>query len=337
MPIAFPFHTRLLATAAVYLITLAVSTTRVNAETTNTETAQTTASLIAPAPDRVAARTLLLLGETVTLEEGKNRKPVQLDRITTEILGGRVVDFTAPGASLTSISLRMAEVQNIKPTVVLLFAGGADSEAQVSDNDQRNQLTNLAKTLTAAGARVYVIPSALNLDTMVVANLRIASTAAGATYVDAGSDMGGRPYEEALEEVRSLESKAPVPSPERVLAPESTGSQQQEATETSLPPLTDGTASGDETTTTQGVFSPPRRATAEKLVASQVGEDGTGDRKQKAAGDTNTTTSPRLVTKRGIDASETIRMKPMPALKAFNPKRPVPRRDVDRKSPELAR
>lgn len=324
---------RLAGAFAVCLLSAPICGQTASIQTTASLDRQTTTTSTGTlAGDAEATQTVLLLGEIPEIEEGRDRKKVLLSGMSGSLLGGRVVDMTSKDASLTSVSDQLADAAAVDPDIVLLIAGAAEAEAKTTDQEQQELITRIASTLSDKGARVYVLPADLNLDTLIVANLRIAGSSAGAQYVEPGSEMTGRPYEQALEEIRNLEQDAqrtPTVPKNQVATPEV-------EMETTLPPIQPGAEGAREIEPTPGIFSPPRRASTDSLVSSGVGEDGmtTSTFSEESSASSE---NPRIITKRGAQATETLRMRPMPALKPFEPKRPVPRLDVERKEPGLSR
>jgi hypothetical protein len=287
--------------------------------------------------------TIVLVGETPGGTGAKGKKQhADIMEITTRTLGGRVHDFTSAGQTLETALKGMQPVLAARPQVAIVFGGAADEKAGTPDEQQQYSVKAIITSLKGAGARIYLVPSSPALATMTGANLRLAAEPQ-ATFIETGSDIAGRPYEDALEAIALAEQNpkaaaTPTPAPSPVATetprPKPQGTRAPGTStelQTSMPSLetTGGTAvSPTPAEKPHGVFSAPTPAKAEDLISRPT---------PKPVKEEEETTTPRLVTKRGSDAQATINMRPPPALKNFSPQKPVPRKDTDKKAPDVAR
>lgn len=165
---------------------------------------------------------IVLAGERVKWNSGP--KPASAEDIlstASRILRSKVVDLMSTGELIRVTQKRIPEYLARKPVAVIIFSGAADEKARTDEEAQSDTLTTIGQTIASAGIRVYFVPSAVSVSASVTANLRIAASASDTTYVDPGSEFGGRPYEEALNEIANIENRARAAS---VVLPEGTSS-----------------------------------------------------------------------------------------------------------------
>lgn len=330
--------------------TLAVTTATVST---------TSATQAATKPAAATKGTIALIGERpLNVDKAKGKKHVDIVPLATAALGSSIVDLTTGGLTLDEMLKDIQPVMNAKPTVVVLFAGAADEKSATSDDAQQYALKAMATSLMRNGSRVYVVPSSPALSTLTAANLRIGATSAKASFIETGGEIAGTPYEEALAAIRKAEENpqpietpaavvqktaTPVPAPASQVTPSSAAAAAVTPSQTTLPPLgeTTGTARVEtakdkkEPSRSGGVFSSPTPARGDDLANQSVGGE---NEKPKAKDEPTTVTGRQTVSKRGSEAEPAIiNMRPLPALKNFEPKRPVMRKDTDRKAPDVAR
>jgi hypothetical protein len=279
---------------------------------------------------------------------GKNKKAVDIVGITTASLGGIVSNHTAANQTADQMLKGVQPIASAKPKVAIVFAGAADEKAATSDDAVQYSIKALASSLQAAGARVYVEPSSPDLSTLMTANLRIGASSANATFIEPGSEIEGAPYRTALAEIVKLElNPAPAAAPTPAPTPSATPTPKVKVTktpaaapspspaetpriQTELPSVDTGTSMTHTPEPKRGVFAAPTPAKAEDLITARE--------TPKPKADEENTSGPRRVTKRGPEAEPaTINMRPPPALKQFSPQKPVPRKNTDKKAPDLSR
>ncbi|MGI8905519.1 MAG: hypothetical protein ACR2IE_03395 [Candidatus Sumerlaeaceae bacterium] len=266
--------------------------------------------------------TVALVGER-PLVAANRKKHVDLLAITTHTLGLDVHDFTTNAQVLEEIARESAPVISLKPTIVIVFAGAADEKLGTDDDRQQDWLKSIVNSFTSVATRVYIVPSSPSIGTLTAANLRLAASSTGATFIETGSQISGKPYEEAFQAIRGAEQNpAPTATP-------ATLTERLPQPRLALPPLDETTQS--QSSEPKGIFVAPTPASPDELVHKPA----TGAEQKAADAET---TGRRTVTKRGAEAEPAIiPMKPLPALKSFSPKRPVPRKNTDKKAPEMAR
>lgn len=309
--------------------------------TVEAKAAETTATAkVAAATGQV---TVALIGEKPVIA-GKGKKQHPDVAGMARLLGGKVVDFTEPNQTLEETAKGLATAAGSRPDIAVLFAGAGDEKAGTKDQSQQKALKTIVGSLAGAGVRVYVVPSSPALGPLTTSNLRL-SSGGQATFIETGSQIAGRPYEEAIESISRAEKNpkpAATPMPVVTATPAATAARAARAStpvppverapqpRLAIPPLEETTpVAAKPGKEPSKVFAAPTPAKSEDLVLS----------KTPVVNETESqTTSSRFVTKRGPEAVPmTINMRPPPALKTFSPVKPVPRNDVNKKAPELAR
>ncbi|GIX43917.1 MAG: hypothetical protein KatS3mg130_0325 [Candidatus Sumerlaea sp.] len=164
--------------------------------------------------------TVVLLGEKPRVREGARVTVLtQIAQQTSSILNARVVDMTVEKESAQATANRAAEALAAKPSAVIIFSGFADEAAGIADESVRKDLVAAARTFGKHDIPVFLVPSSTALGAAVSANLRLAAEESAATYVEPGTEIGGKPYEEALAEIAKKLAPAPTVAESSVLAP----------------------------------------------------------------------------------------------------------------------
>lgn len=243
------------------------------------------------APPKVMPATaglVVLAGDTVKWRpSGAQLSQEDAVATATELLGMTCNDKTKSGATIADIVKNAGDITAQKPRIVILFVGAADQKAKTSDDDMAAAVTSVTKVLAAAGARVYLVPSSINLDAAIVANLRIAASGVGAVFIEPGTEIGGHPYEEALADIARNEKEGVAREKAK------TAAGMQPVAKTPAPTPTP---------------APSTQVTSASQLANEIA--GTGS-----------TTSGSVV-QPGGGAPYTGRMIPPPALKQFTPTDP---------------
>lgn len=328
----------------------AQGTTETLAATTATTASMPAADQGPSEADSKPTRTVALVGESVMRKSGRTEREADLTTAAVTELGGRILRFQNGKIPVAEMSTATQMVVKENPDIVIIFAGQGDAEAGTQDEKLQSATKKLAETFVQAGSRVYIAPSDPNLSTAVSANLRMGASQANVSYVDTGSEVAGRAYEDVFATIRRAED-----NPAAILTPQPTPAAKLDA----LPPPADAattsvaaTVEPDATTLTAtpapkpGIFSAPTPAALETLLPGQADEE----KRPSMAEETEATPAgPKrgrpeagagrsTVTRRGVEAEpETIEMRPPPALKPFEPQRPVPRKDVEKKAPAVSR
>lgn len=330
-------------------------TTASLAADTVTTAAETTATAATPTPkaasdDADTTHAITLLGEKSGLNPESPRKGPLPDLMgaATALLGSDVTDFTATDITLEQTADAVKLETQVHTDVALIFAGYADEKKNLSDKAIKQALQEIADGLKKRNPkmRMFVVPSATYMGTMTGANLRLAAQDAGMTFIPLGTEVGGEPFRDAMREIAAeLNPAAKDARADQPAAPE-----QPEQPEQELSPL-------------QQTPPPPEKpapiSTPAVSAPATLRSPGQADLKtelQRIAGETDDqpvaqttataaeTTSTELqippggqVVKRGKEAQQEVNMKPLPALKAFEPQIPVPRVQVEKKEPALSR
>jgi hypothetical protein len=136
----------------------------------------------------------------------------------------KVVDLTIEKETAAALAKRVERALREKPDVVIVFTGSADEKAGTRDEAVIKALSPVVKGLSKECPSVFLVPSSTSLGAAASANLRIAATETGTTFVEPGTEIGGRPYEDALAEVRRQLTEArlapaPTPKPAKATQP----------------------------------------------------------------------------------------------------------------------
>jgi hypothetical protein len=159
----------------------------------------------------------------------------------TSILKGSVESMCERGQTVAALEKKIDSITKDKPTMVIVFAGAADQKAETDDDTVVKTLTAIATKIKEAGIDVYLIPSSPSISAGTSADLRLAATAAGATYIEPGNEIDGRPYEEAFENVVTAmktpsadPEPKPTPKPEEKQKPVMLGTQDAASTDVAV-------------------------------------------------------------------------------------------------------
>lgn len=321
----------------------AVTTTTISTpdQTTNSEVSETTHAIV-------------LLGDKAGFDPGSPRRAPypELMAATEARLGVDVADYTSVGLTLADTLNMIQSAPQVQADIVILFGGTADETAENNEDQMRENVVLIATELRQRNPemRIFLVPSATYLGTLFSAYLRLAAIDANITFIPLGTEVGGQPFNEALAEV-ALELDSVSPETDEEIA----------ATETQPEPVVE---EDSEATTDSGTFvstspAPPtyleERANLQRelgRIAGDTSDSGimplnvehlsTQTLTQSPDQASNETTGPVIppggrITKRGAEAQENINMRPLPALKAFEPQVPVPRNQIHIKEPALSR
>lgn len=164
--------------------------------------------------DENLTQTAVLLGERVEWAIGARHQPAPADVLSTasSILGMKVLDLTISGEKLDDTAKRIDAVASMRPTVVILFTGQADEKAHSTEDSLRPALLSLSGVMMRAGARVFVAPSSTSLAADTMGTLRFVTQSANVEFVDLGTQIKGKPVEEALHKI-SKKLNSPVERP----------------------------------------------------------------------------------------------------------------------------
>lgn len=346
----------------------AQTTGPLTADTVTTAAETTVAATSAPAAtpardDSDTTHAITLLGEKSGLNPESPRKGPLPDLMgaATAVLGSDVTDFTATNITLEKTAEAVKLPTQVQTDVAVIFAGYSDEKTDVSEDAMKQSLRDIASALKKRNPkmRVFLVPSATYVGTLTGANLRLAAQDAGMTFIPLGTEVGGEPFREAMREIASeLDPAAKDANAARPVATEPTDNRPEQT----LSPL-------------QQMPQPPEKpaALSTPVVPAQAAplSSGQADLKnelQRIAGQDddapvalttgtdggNTTDSETVsldgqttdglqippggqVVKRGKEAHQEVNMKPLPALRAFEPQIPVPRIQIEKKEPALSR
>lgn len=305
------------AAATLFLATphcvVATSTLSASGEVAPTKPLSPAAPRATASPASSDSRTVVFVGDRPAVGGFITRPAAAVDLTTaaSTLLKATVVDKTQPGATLESVQNRTAEIVAMRPDVVLLFAGPPEKLAEDPDDQQGYRIQSFARALTAGGTQVFVLPASTGVGAAQAAVLRINASGAGehVHYVDLGSELAGRPFEEALESIGKTLAAAPPPQPE--------------------PPAATATASRE----------PQPEATPETVLPPALTSEA--DREHVSGENTQQTPAPDasgMVRLSGREVtSATIQMRPPEPLKSFSPRRPAPNKPNEKKQPSFAR
>lgn len=323
--------------------TVTSGTDTVTTQAADTLTPEQEAALAPSAEAEEATQTVLLLGEKVSVESAASEKGPFPDLVgyTTSTLGGRVTDKTRHGALISAVADEAAGLFDTQPDIVIVFTGYADGKANTADDVQLDALKKIITGATQKGARVILVPSSTEVGAMVSANMRIAASDFGASFVPMGTEVSGRPFDEAFEGIK-LELAGEEPEAEAATAksnPTSVtikGGKLQEPTVEAV--------NTDEYKQRQvSLQQELNRVAGQADELEPISTTDTELADEKVYEDTGTTATHTgypdggTLTKRGPEARESINMRPLPAVKAFRPQIPVPRVEIHMKEPGLSR
>lgn len=210
--------------------------------------------------DPSLTRTVLLLGERVQWSAGSGKGKAPAENIAAKagaILGARIVDETSASETVAQTLSHAQKLGAVKANAIIVFTGAADEKAQTPESAHVDGLTSLSHVLRKSGAPVFVIPSSPSINAGTSANLRITATISNMTFIEPGTEISGRPYEEALEQVQQAELRAatahakPTPLPQRLMPEAPAASSVSEASLSSntaplavQPPVPDNSTTG---------------------------------------------------------------------------------------------
>ena len=99
--------------------------------------------------DAAATRTVVLVGEKVSLENPASAKGPfpDLVTLTENTVGGRVVDLTTHGLTMAETTATLGKVIIQRPQVIIVFTGFTDEKKSTSDDEQRLALKEIVKGL----------------------------------------------------------------------------------------------------------------------------------------------------------------------------------------------
>lgn len=115
-------------------------------------------------------------------------------------LGMKVRNLTKLDEPLTATVTRMPEITRENPNLVILFSDAAAPGAP--EDTVRKSLNQFARDLQGNGIKVYFVPSSPSIEALASAQLRIAASDVGATYIEPGIEASSEPFREALSEIR---------------------------------------------------------------------------------------------------------------------------------------
>lgn len=327
------------------------SSTAIEPGDSRLETEQTTdtadAQSIPEAKLQQEELSIALLGEVVGANESSPAKGPfpDLASLTTGTLGGEVTDLTTPGLTMEQLVQQAKSTSLGTPDVTIIFTGFTDGENRTADETQRLGLKQTVAALRGLNKnmKIFLIPASTSVGAITSANLRLTASETDAIFVPIGTEVGGQPYQDALEAVRA---ELTTPNNEGV----STAQSQTEAATSVIVRGDQVTAPSSQSDATGPDFEAQKADLQKELdrIAGQAGDASlTLPSLEDAAttsfaghSATGTTTVPEggTLTRRGVEArDESIQMKPLPAVKAFRPQIPVPRNEVDVKEPALSR
>lgn len=295
---------------------------------------------------------IVLAGERVGLDAespGKNF-PDLLDA-TTSTIGMDVSDFTQAGLTLQDTANMIREASDIRPDIAIVFGGYTDDEKDVPEDQVKNAIQSIGSALKARnpGMRIFLVPSATYMGTLMSARMRLSAEESGMTFVPLGTEVSGKPFVQTMTavaaELRQPETAetAEVPSAQTSRAVTIRGGKIEEAAqpagqEDSQPMEYKARQASlqRELNRIAGDASeePALPETANSLTTSSFVSDRTTD---PAASEETPLPPGGKVTVKGKDAQEEIQMRPLPALKAYRPQIPVPRNEIEKKEPALSR
>jgi hypothetical protein len=168
-----------------------------------------------PAPKRA-----LLVGERVTwFTDGRKSEPKEILAAASAALDMEVDDQTEFREKAADTAKRLEGLLKSKPDAVIILTGAADERAKSKEDEVAAPLRDAARKASAAGARVYLVPSSPKLSASMVAGLRAAVAAGSAEFVDTGTEIGGTPYFDAFAEIRKMREAAAAVAETKTLAP----------------------------------------------------------------------------------------------------------------------
>lgn len=166
---------------------------------------------VSPATGAAGKPTVVFFGERPKwVPDGK--QPAVRDIITTssQLLGAAVVDATVAEESVVETAKRVASVISSRPTAVILYTGRTDDRKSTPDEQVQKALTSIVDSIRQQNIQAFIVPSSTGVGAGVSGRMRVVATTSNAIYVEPGTESGGRPFEEALEEVKS-QLQAAVP------------------------------------------------------------------------------------------------------------------------------
>ncbi len=350
---------RVLPVIAVLTLTAGHAAAQDTTGTASQETVVTTTTLSTPPQSPTSeisetTHTIVLLGDKAGFNpDSPRRAPYpELIAATEAKLGVNVADHTSAGLTLADTLNMIQSAPQVQADIVVIFGGIADEVAENNEDQMRENVVLIATELRQRNPemRIFLVPSATYLGTLFSAYLRLAAIDANITFIPLGTEVGGQPFREALAEVALEINAAPAEPAEETVT-----------TDAQPDPVLDA---GSQATTHSGTFvstspAPPtyleeranlRRelgriagdTTDSSIMPLNVEQLSTQTLTQSPDQASNQTTGPVIppggrITKRGTEAQENINMRPLPALKAFEPQVPVPRNQIDIKEPALSR
>lgn len=298
---------------------------------------------------------VILLGDKAGFNPDSPRRAPYPELLTaTETrLGGNVADYTSVGLTLASTLDMIQSAPEVQADIVLLFGGLADEAAEIKEDQVRENVVLIATELRQRNPemQIFLIPSATYLGTLFSAHLRLAAIDADISFIPLGTEVGGHPFDDAFDEIAlELESTSSEADEQTAPSPELESEPVLEA---------DSEATADSGSFVSTSPAPPgyleQRANLQRelgriagdtsdssIMPLQVDQLSTQALTQPPAQTSSETTGTVIppggqITKRGAEAQENINMRPLPALKAFEPQVPVPRNRIDIKEPALSR
>ena len=160
-----------------------------------------------PSATPAAKRIAIMIGERPQVTSDSN-KPEWLDiaPLAAGLLGSEISDQTTKSGQLATATLEYAKAMAPwKPKTVVVFTGSADQKAATPEEQHTATLQSIVKVLSDAGAAVYIVPSTPSLRAGVSFNLRKAANESGATYIETGTEIMGKPFDEVFTEVHKAE------------------------------------------------------------------------------------------------------------------------------------
>lgn len=118
------------------------------------------------------------------------------------ILGMDVVDMTMPKETVAQAAARTESIWKEKPNILILFVGRTDEKAGTDDGHVREGLKKLGLALAQGKVAGFVVPSSTSLKAGTSGILRVGATGGALTFIEPGAALRGRPYEEAMGEIR---------------------------------------------------------------------------------------------------------------------------------------
>lgn len=308
-------------------------------------------SALSPSPaESDTTYSIVLIGERVGLDaESPNKNLPDVLSATTSTLGTDVSDFMRTGLTLSDTANMIAEASDIKPDIAIVFGGYTDDETDVSEDQVKTAIQSIATSLKERNPemRIFLVPSATYMGTLMSARMRLSAEESGITFVPLGTEVSGEPFVQTMtavvDELRSPEPEVvETPIEEAPRAVTIRGGKIDDASSSASEDAEPMEYKARQASLQRELNRIAGEASDEPLLPGAADSLSTGsfvDSQSTGPASAEETPLPPggKVTVTGKDAQEEIQMRPLPALKAYRPQIPVPRNQIDKKEPALSR